>query len=337
MDSLRNPRARILAAIFCSLVGLWWFIDEVPWPKLGEEMGKIEVGWVALSATVLLLEFGIRALRWKVLLRPLGTSARFIDLLAATVIGAGVNTILPLRAGEIAKPIVASRRTGYALSSVVATNVMERVFDLLGLVSVLLLMVILLPEAPDSVLVTNLRFYGMIVGILAMVGLVSFIVLAAQRDRFRAPLQTLLTKLAGPTAKPVLKLFDGFVAGLSSSRDPMCLLQAAALSILMWVNGAGAIYLLFHAFGAQLSFAIACFTGVAIALTVAIPQAPGFIGVFHVAMEKTMVLWGLDHATAGAFAIVFWAVSFVPVTAIALLALWREGLSLGGLVRASEE
>jgi uncharacterized protein (TIRG00374 family) len=334
MDASRNRRARLLAAIFFSMMGLWWFIDEVPWPKLGDELASLHLGWVGLAALVLLLEFTIRALRWKVLLRPLGTSARLRDLLAATIIGAGVNTILPLRAGEIAKPLVAARRTGYPLASVVATNVMERVFDLLGLVSVLLLMVILLPEAPDSELVTNLRFYGMILGIVALAGLVGFILLAAQRDRFRAPLETLLRRLAGPAATPALKIFDGFVAGLSSSRDPRCLLQAAALSVVMWINGAGAIYLLFLAFDTDLSFAVACFTGVAIALTVAIPQAPGFIGVFHVAMEKTMILWGLEPAKAAGFAIVFWAVSFVPVTSIALVALWREGLSLGGIAKS---
>jgi uncharacterized protein (TIRG00374 family) len=328
MESRRNQHSRFVAALFCSFVGLWWFIDEVPWSELGEVFAEVKVGWVVLAAVVLLLEFGIRALRWSILLAPLGTTARLRDLLAASVIGAGVNTILPLRAGEIAKPLVAARRTGYPLASVVATSVMERVFDLLGLVSVLLLMVVLLPDAPDSELVTNLRFYGLILGAGAMVGLVGFVVLAAQRDRFRVPLEALLRRLAGPAAEPALHLFDGFIAGLGSTRDPAGLLKAAGLSILMWVNGAGAIYLLFIAFGADLSFAVACFTGVAIALTVAIPQAPGFIGVFHVAMEKTMVLWGLDAATAGAFAIVFWAVSFVPVTAIALVALWREGLSL---------
>jgi uncharacterized protein (TIRG00374 family) len=318
-------------------VGLWWFIDEVPWSELGRELGQVKMEWVCLSALVLFLEFGIRAVRWQVLLRPLGTQARLLDLLAATVIGAGVNTILPLRAGEIAKPVVATRRTGYPFASVVATNVMERIFDLLGLVSVLLLMVLLLPDAPDSELVTNLRFYGMIIGIFAMTGLVGFILLAAQRDRFRAPLASILRRAAGPAAPAVLALFDGFVAGLSSSRDPRCLLQAAVLSVLMWVNGAGAIYLLFLAFDTHLSFAVACFTGVAIALTVAIPSSPGFIGVFHVAMEKTMMLWGLGAAKAAGFAIVFWAVSFVPVTTVALLALWREGLSLGELARKREE
>ena len=77
----------------------------------------------------------------------------------------------------------------------------------------------------------------------------------------------------------------------------------------------------------DLPFGAACFTAVAIALTVAIPQAPGFLGVFHKAMEMTMVLWGQSDAAAQGFAIVFWAVSFAPVTAIGVLAMWREGLS----------
>ena len=66
----------------------------------------------------------------------------------------------------------------------------------------------------------------------------------------------------------------------------------------------------------------------AIALTVALPQAPGFMGVFHVAMEKTMLLWGETSAEAQGFAIVFWAVSFLPVTCVGIIALWNEGLAL---------
>lgn len=96
----------------------------------------------------------------------------------------------------------------------------------------------------------------------------------------------------------------------------------------MWLNGAFAIWLLFQAFGFVLPFAAACFTGVAIALTVALPQAPGFIGVFHVAIEKTMVLWGVPDTESKGYALVFWAVSFVPVTLVGMVAMWREGIHM---------
>jgi hypothetical protein len=88
----------------------------------------------------------------------------------------------------------------------------------------------------------------------------------------------------------------------------------------------------------------ACFTTVVIALTVVVPQAPGFFGVFHVAIEKTMVLWlsapilGYSIAeeepliqAAKAFAIVFWGVSFIPVTVIGLMAMLREGLTFSSI------
>jgi hypothetical protein len=101
----------------------------------------------------------------------------------------------------------------------------------------------------------------------------------------------------------------------------------------LWTNGALAVHALFWAFDINLPFGAACFTAVAIALAVVLPQAPGFVGVFHMAIEKTMVLWGLDVTNSKAFAIIFWAVSFLPVTALGLAAIWHEGLSLGALVK----
>ena len=59
--------------------------------------------------------------------------------------------------------------------------------------------------------------------------------------------------------------------------------------------------------------------GVAIALGVALPQAPGFVGVFHVAIENTLLLWGQDPQVAKSFALIFWMVSFVPVTLLGLI------------------
>ena len=94
---------------------------------------------------------------------------------------------------------------------------------------------------------------------------------------------------------------------------------------------------MFKAFGFSLPFAAACFTGVAIALTVALPQAPGFIGVFHVAIEKTMVLWGVPDAESKSFALVFWGVSFVPVTLVGMTAMWREGLSMSDIKETASD
>jgi hypothetical protein len=141
-------------------------------------------------------------------------------------------------------------------------------------------------------------------------------------------------------------MFDSFIVGFASTRDPRLLWLSAGLSVVLWANLTFAVYALFQAFSLQLPMSAACFTTVVIALTVVIPQAPGFFGVFHMAIEKTMVLWlsapllGATIAVgdpmiqeAKAFAIVFWGVSFIPVTAIGLIAMLREGLCLSSVLQ----
>lgn len=329
---------RMTAAAFLSAIGVWWFVHDVAWQDVLSVLKTIRVQWVLLAAVSLVSEFFIRALRWSIVLKPLGVRANLSDLWSATVIGAAVNTLIPLRAGEIAKPMVAARRTGLRLSTLIATNVMERVFDLLGLISVLVVMILLLPgTGGDDLFVANLYWYGCWIGFGALLAMAVFFLLATRGEKARNAFERILSLAPSPLRPPFLNLFDGFVTGLGSTRDHKSILWAAALSVLMWINGAGAIWFLFQAFRVDLPFAAACFTGVAIALTVALPQAPGFIGVFHIAIEKAMLLWGLAPQESKGFAIVFWAVSFVPVTVVGLLAMWREGLSVRDVKRAAEE
>jgi len=203
---------------------------------------------------------------------------------------------------------------------------------------VLVIMVFLLPESPgDDTLVANLHRYGSLLGFGALAALGIFFTLATRQVAARGIFERILKVAPSPVQKPFLALFDGFVLGLGSTRDRQALLTAGALSVVMWLNGAMAIWFLFQAFGFQLPFAAACFTGVAIALTVALPQAPGFIGVFHVAIEKTMVLWGIPDNESKSFALIFWMVSFVPVTVVGMAVMWREGLSFSDMKVDAEE
>jgi uncharacterized protein (TIRG00374 family) len=334
-----DPRLRrLLPGLVVSFSATAWFVSGADFGKVLEALGHVKLPWVALSAAVLFTEFFIRAARWKLLLRQLAPQARFGRLFSATAIGMGLNVVLPFRAGDLARPWLGRRETGVGLAPLVTIAVMERVFDILGLVSVFLLMLLLLPEHPtaEGELVANLLRYGGLFGVAGVLGLGAFFALAAHEGAARAVFGRLARLAPDPVRDRLLGLFDGFAGGLVSVRDRKAVAGAAALSFLHWFNGSLSIWVLFRAFGLDLPFAAACFTTVAIALTVALPQAPGFFGVFHVAIEKTLVLWGQPEGPAEAFAIVFWAVSFVPITVSALLLAWREGFRVED-VRAEPE
>ena len=181
---------RMLPGLIVGAATLWWFLDGLEWDRIGQEFQDLKLGWIAAATLILLGEFVIRAWRWKVLLRPMGLQTRTEDLFIAQISGAALNTLLPLRFGEIAKPWIAARRTGHRFISVAATAVMERVYDLLGMVSVLVIMVLFL--SPDlsasgeqAELISNLKVYGGLAGIVSVVSMLTFFVLISYQSKYR--------------------------------------------------------------------------------------------------------------------------------------------------------
>lgn len=322
---MRSRVARLLPGLLVSVSFTVWFVWRAHWDEVGAALRLVDPRWVLLSAAVLFTEFLVRAARWKVLLRPIAPDARLGRLFVATVVGMSLNVLLPFRAGDLARPWLGARETGGSVLPLVTIAVIERVFDLCGLLGVFLLMVALLPGAAGGELVSSLELYGVIFGAGGLCGLGAFLWMAAHEESTRGLYVRLVGLLPSPMRPRFLGLFEGFATGLASVRDRGALATALGLSLVHWLNGTVSIWLLFRAFGLFLPFAAACFCSVAIALTVALPQAPGFFGVFHVAVEAALRLWGLDPAPAQAYAIVFWAVSFVPVATVGTLLSWREG------------
>ena len=336
-----NHKLPILIGFSISAIALWYFIAGIQWNELSVELANIQLPWVFASILILIFEFWLRAWRWNIILIPTHIHIPLPKLFIAQIIGVTCNTLLPLRAGEVAKPLVASQYCNAPLMKIIATTIMERVYDIMGMVFILILMLSVSSPAASSadnaVLIYNVQFYGGIFGIFAALCMAVFFLLASGNKTSRKTFQT-ITKIAPPPiANKLNEFFDVFVEGLASTTDKSAFWKAGLISLWMWFNGALAIYCLFHAFDMQLPFGAACFTSVAIALTVALPQAPGFAGVFHVAMTKTMLLWGQSAGPAAGFAIVFWAVSFIPITLLGLLALWKEGYSLKSISQRKNE
>lgn len=323
---MRSRLLRLLPGLVVSAVFTWWFVAGADWASAIDALRQVQLPWVVAAAAVLFTEFLIRALRWRVLLRSLAPTARYSRLLVATLIGMALNVVLPFRAGDLARPWLGSRETGLPLLPLVTVAVFERVFDLVGLLGVFLMAVALLPHSADSALIASLRVGGLVFGGAGLLGLGGMVWAAANEARTRGIYEWLLRFLPGPVAGRFRVLFQGLATGLRGARDPVALAEALALSLLHWFNGTVSIWLLFHAFGLPLPFGAACFTSVLLALTVILPQAPGFIGPFQFGVANALRIWGVPGGAPDAYAIVFWAVSFVPVTTVGGLLALREGL-----------
>src|SRR2546428_815500 len=82
--------------------------------------------------------------RWRLLLRPIA-DVTMLPLVSATSIGFFCNMVLPLRVGEVVRPVLLARRRGLATSSVLGSVLLERLLDMVTILLFLGIVVALVP------------------------------------------------------------------------------------------------------------------------------------------------------------------------------------------------
>ena len=98
--------------------------------KIWEQIKTAEIKWILIAMVCGILSHLARALRWNILLEPLGYKASVANSFHAVIIGYLVNMGVP-RAGEIARPAVLSKLEKIPFNKLVGTVVVERVVDLI--------------------------------------------------------------------------------------------------------------------------------------------------------------------------------------------------------------
>ena len=136
----KKLRAYLQYVFFIALAGFFvWLslhkINAEKWEKLKEAIEHARL-WIFFPVLfLLLLSHWLRALRWKMLIEPLGYKPSTINTFFGVMVGYLVNLGAP-RLGEIIKCTVLARYEKIRADKLVGTIVAERAFDLLSLVIV---------------------------------------------------------------------------------------------------------------------------------------------------------------------------------------------------------
>ncbi len=293
---------------------------------------------VAAAAVVNLAFFLVRTVRWRYLMEPVKKDVSLLNLLSATMIGFMANNVLPARLGEFVRAYALARREDIPKSSVFATIVVERLFDSM---SVLLLLVVVLAYMPKDIaggsLAGTFRHTGMVALGLYAIAIVVLAFFVYKPQTVTKWIFTILSPISVKLADKAAELAGMFATGLGVVRDPKLLALILFYSALHWAPLYLPIWLLFKSFGLGLGTYAAVFFLVVTAFSVAVPSTPGFVGTFEAAGAGAMMLLGLDKETALGFAILAHAANFIPVTLIGFVFLYRENLSLSGIREVEAE
>ena len=326
---LKSRAFRIAVSVVISLVFLGFAVSGVDWGEALAAMGRAQYVYVIPMTAGAVWQLYIRAQRWRILLRPVG-SPQMKTLVAATNIGFMANMVLPLRAGEVIRPVLVSRQEKQPLGGILATIVLERVFDIFTILALFGITTALLPVDES---ITQAGYVLLAVASL-IAGAAVFI--RWQEATALSLLRWGLQPLPANLSEPIEKFFAGFVQALHVLESPSEMLRIVAWSFFLWLVLSavfGCAILAFHLPIPPLGWIAVT---VIVAIAVSAPSAPGFIGAFQLGCWVGMQMFGVAKSDAFACSIVLHVTQFVGVVGAGLYSLARQGMSLRQVEEVAE-
>jgi uncharacterized protein (TIRG00374 family) len=276
----------VLAIRGTDLGAVWRALQGVhPLPLLGAVACMGAVYW-------------LQAARWRRIADTRLTQRRFVEMVVA---GVAVNNVLPGRVGDWLRARWVSRGA-YSYGRGVATVVLDRAFDILALVTFLLLS---LPFVTDEGWVDRI-----VVGSVVVLAVLGVLLAAARAYTRRRPRGRRAHR--GLPRRFLRDTLEGLADPLSAERG----LVWFGLSIAAWGAWALGAILVGRAVGVELSLLDAVFVTAALNLGVAIPSSPGFVGTYQWLGVSALALFGVGREEGLAFAIAMQAVWYVPTTIV---------------------
>ena len=291
---------------------IWWSLHQIPaeeWTKFTLALKQSKLWSVFPVFIILGLSHFLRALRWRLIMEPLGYRPSIANTYLAVLIGYLANLAIP-RLGEVLKCTLLAKYEKVPAEKIVGTIVAERAFDVISLGIVFLLALGLqfnvieagwnqLKSQTSAPVIDanegNWKMY-LLVGI-GMVLIVLFFIL-----RKRIP--TILASIK----KIISGIWEGVMSATKLKQHNLFFLYSFGI----WFLYLLATYVGLHATaGTESSFAtaISCLAYASIGMIL----TPGGIGAYAYFMAKVLELNGVDYTLGLANGTLQWFSQFLIV------------------------
>jgi uncharacterized protein (TIRG00374 family) len=267
---MRRPALlRLALGVAISAIFLGITLSRVDLPRTAEAIGGAAPLGLALGVGIVLVDLSLRALRWRVLLggadatRPPPYRLAFGYL----SIGYAANAVLPARLGDVARAMLAGSAFRMPRLAIFGTIMVERLADgmtMLGLALVSSLAVAGIAE------LRQLAGFGLVVAVAgALVLVVGWLVLS----RSARGGQGILVRIAAIAAR--------LGAGAGALRSPRGAALVVGLTVAVTSTAILGAWTVARSVGVPLSLLEAVLFMSGVALSLAIPAAPGSLGTYE--------------------------------------------------------
>jgi hypothetical protein len=315
-----------LSVLFVALA-----LRQIEFTEFSAALRKARWGWVLPALALYFLGHVFRGLRSRLILRP-HTEISWVRAMNLILAGYAANNVLPARLGELIRTYVLGRLQEMSKATALSTVFVERVFDGLAIVGILLAVTAGWHDRPawatTAIALGGAGFLGAFVCILGVVLL---------ERRFLVLASTLLRPFPARLASRALAIFERLLRGMDFLRSARVLGLILLLSLCVWLAEGAMFWATLPVFGLEPSAAMAYFATCITNLGIVLPSSPGYAGTFHYFCALALGAFGVPASTAVAYAVVVHAVHFIPVTFIGIWALHHYGFGLSRVAHEAEE
>lgn len=283
---------------------LYYAFRSVDFNHIIKGFQSVNYFWIFVAIIAGLIAHILRAIRWGILIEPLGKKVALSNLFSAVMIGYLANVAFP-RFGEVAKCGIIRKTDGVKFESLVGTVVVERAMDLVMLLVSTFVVIaikidlfggfiyskILLPIKNKALEIEGYQLIIILLILLAFGLLFIYVVKSG---------------LLGHKLSEKLKsMYRGVIDGLKSITKTHKLTQFLILSVLIWVFYWMMTWILFYStpITSDLTVWDALFVMAIGSYGMTVPVQGGF-GAFHIMTAIALGIFGITYDDGLIFAII---------------------------------
>lgn len=315
----------ILKYLFFLALGIflvWWSIHKMGdknWEECKTAIASAKFILFIPVFFILVASHISRAMRWKILMKPMGYNPSLVNTFFAVMVGYLANLAVP-RLGEVLKCTILGKYEKVPADKLVGTILVERAIDVVSLLIVFVIAIATQADIIGEYAKTTIRknflsgsTQGMIIKIIAIIAAVILIYFV---------LKFIFKKYQDiGFVKKVNILFKGVGAGLSSIKNLDNKTVFILHSIFIWLCYAGGTYLGFFVIPQTAGLPIAATFPVLAFASIGMIITPGGIGTYQWFIMEVMILYGIDKGHGYANGLLQWTAQFFIILIVGFVSL----------------
>ncbi|OIP02598.1 MAG: hypothetical protein AUJ98_00650 [Bacteroidetes bacterium CG2_30_33_31] len=317
---------KITAALGLGILIIWLSLRHLT----AEEKSNIihsfsiaDYSWVVFAMIIGVFSHFIRALRWKILLKPMGYNPSAYNSFLAVMIGYFANLGIP-RSGEIARCSILKREEQIPVDKSFGTVILERAVDMLIFFSLFFITLAIEYSRIDNYVKTHIytkigdKFSFISTNhLFAKLFLLIFFLTIILYLIFRKKIKK------SNSYKKLINIFRGIWEGLQSISKIEKPYLFIIYSILIWIFYFLMVYITLFALPQTSHLGIMTGLSILVLGTVGIMVTPGGIGLYPVIVSETLVLYGITQNSG-----IGMAMGWITWSAQTLMIIILGGISL---------